>query len=227
MEFQIKNSPDYASLHVVLNTGEKIITERGAMMGMSPKLDLQTNMKGGLLGAAKRALGGESIFLNTYTATGTGQRLDVAPAMPGDLRHMRLDGGALNVQSGCFCASTEGVELDTSWAGAKGFFGGTGVVMLKCRGTGDLWLSSYGAIHEKEVDGSFVLDTSHIVAFEESLQFRVKSVGGLKSAFFSGEGLVCEFTGHGKLWYQTRSIDSLASFLHPFRRVKPKSNSNS
>jgi uncharacterized protein (TIGR00266 family) len=227
MEFQIKNSPDYASLHVELNLGEQVVTESGAMMGMSTELEISSNMKGGLFGAAKRMLGGESVFLNTYTATGSRQRLDIAPAMPGDLKHMRLDGGAIKVQSGCFCASTVGVELDTKWAGGKGFFGGTGLVMLNCHGVGDLWLSSYGAIHEEQVSGSFVLDTNHIVAFEDTLDFKVRKVGGLKSLFLSGEGLVCEFSGHGKLWYQTRSVDSLASFLHPFRRVKPKSNKGS
>ena len=225
MEFEIRNNPDFSSLHVVLDNGDQVVTETGAMMGMSPELQLETNMKGGLMGAAKRALGGESLMLNTYTATGDGQRLDIAPAVPGDLRHVEVGTGTgWMVQSGSYCASTPGVTLDTKWGGAKTFFGGEGLFMLKCTGEGHLWLSSYGAIHEVEVSGSYIVDTSHIVAFEDSLTFNIRKVGGLKSLFFSGEGLVCEFNGTGKLWFQPRNPSSLASFLHPFRHVKPSTN---
>lgn len=224
MEFTIQNAPDYASLHIILASGEQVVTETGAMMGMSSELKLDTNMKGGLLGAAKRALGGESLFLNTYTATADGQRLDLAPSAPGDMRHIQLNGNGVMIQSGAFCACTPEVTVDSKWGGAKTFFAGEGLFMLKCHGTGDLWMSSYGAIHEVEIDGSYIVDTTHIVGFEETLDFSITKVGGLKSLFFSSEGLVCNFTGKGKLWFQTRSAPSLASFLHPFRRVKPNSN---
>lgn len=224
MEFSIENAPDYASLHIVLKEGEQVVTERGAMMGMSSDLKLETQLKGGIWGAAKRAMGGESLFLNTYSATADGQRLDLAPSAPGDMRHLRLDQRTVMVQSGSFCACTPEVTVDTKWGGAKTFFGGEGLFMLKCHGVGDLWISSYGAIHEVEVDGTYVVDTSHIVAFEDSLTFNVTSVGGVKSLFFSSEGLVCKFSGKGKLWFQTRSMPSLASFLHPFRRVQSNKN---
>ncbi|MFT5686770.1 MAG: hypothetical protein ACI8RZ_007727 [Myxococcota bacterium] len=225
MKHQIKNKPDYASLHVVLDSGEKVITEAGAMMGMSTGLEMKSNMQGGLMAAAKRAIGGESIFLNTYTATADSQRLDIAPAAPGDMVHIPVSGKSIMVQSGSYCASTTGVTVDTKWGGAKTFFGGEGLVMLRCHGEGDLWISSYGAIHAVEVDGSYTVDTGHIVAFEEGLQFSVKKEGSMKSLLFSSEGLVCEFSGKGTLWFQTRNAAALASFLHPFRKVKPKNNS--
>ena len=179
-------------------------------------------MKGGLLGAAKRALGGESVFMNTYTADAEAQRLDVAPASPGDILHHPLAGGFVMVQSGSYLCSSPGIEVDSKWGGAKNFFGGESLFMLKCSGTGDLWISSYGAIHEVDVTGTYVVDTSHIVAFEDTLTFNVRKVGGIKSLFFSGEGLVCEFSGSGRLWIQTRNAGSLAAFLHPFRPVKNK-----
>ena len=131
---------------------------------------------------------------------------------------------AVMVQSGSYCASTPGVTVDSKWGGAKTFFSGEGLFMLRCEGQGDLWMSSYGAIHEVDVQGSYIVDTTHIVAFEESLTFAVRRIGGFKGLFASGEGLVCEFSGHGKLWFQTRSASSLASFLHPFRMVKPQTN---
>lgn len=220
MQHEIKHKPDFASLHVHLDSGEQIVTESGAMMGMSTNLKMETNMKGGLLGAAKRALGGESIFLNTYTAESDGQRLDVAPSTPGDIVHLGMTGNAVMVQSGSYLCCTPGITVDSKWGGAKSFFGGEGLFMLKCSGAGDLWISSYGAIHEINVEGTYVVDTAHIVAFDETLTFNVRSVGGMKSLFFSSEGLVCEFSGRGRLWIQTRNAPAIASFLHPFRRMK-------
>lgn len=224
MRHEIKNNPDFASLHLFLDSGEQVVTESGAMMGMSGQLKMETNMKGGLLGAAKRALGGESLFLNTYTAEADGQRLDVAPSTPGDIVHLPMSGAGVMVQSGSYMCSTPGVEVDSKWGGAKSFFGGEGLFMLRCSGQGDLWITSYGAIHPVDVQDTYVVDTSHIVAFEETLTFKVRSVGGMKSLFFSSEGLVCEFSGRGRLWIQTRNAPALAGFVHPFRRVKTNNN---
>lgn len=223
MRHEILNKPDYASLHVFLDEGESVVTEAGAMMAMDPRLKMETNMKGGMFAAAKRALGGESVFLNTYTATGPDQRIDIAPSAPGDLIHLDMDGSrSVTVQRGSYCASTLGVTVDSKWGGAKGFFAGEGLVMLKCTGAGDLWLSSYGAIHEVDVDGGYTVDTSHIVAFEDTLTYSIRKSGGMKSLFLSGEGLVCAFEGRGRLWIQTRNAPALAGFLHPFRRVASK-----
>lgn len=224
MHHEIRNKPDFASLHITFDEGDQVVTEAGAMMGMSPGLKMETNMKGGLMAAAKRAMSGESVFLNTYTASESGQRIDVAPSSPGDMEHIHLDGNAVVVQRGSYCACTPGVTVDSSWGGWKSLRAGEGLVMLHCSGTGELWLSSYGAIHCEQVNGTYIVDTSHIVAFDESLTYSVRSVGGLKSLLFSGEGAVCEFSGTGRVWFQTRSAPSLAEFLHPFRKIKPKSN---
>jgi uncharacterized protein (TIGR00266 family) len=224
MKHEIRNKPDYASLHVLLDEGEAVVTESGAMMGMDPALKMETNMKGGLLGAAKRAMSGESVFLNTYTSTGDAQRLDVAPSTPGDMEHIALNDSAVVVQRGSYCACTPGIEVSAKWGGAKSFFGGEGLIMLRASGTGDLWIASYGAIHQVEVNGGYTVDTGHIVAFDESLTFKVTKSGGLKSLFFSSEGLVCQFSGTGRLWIQTRNAPSLAGFLHPFRAVQKNNN---
>jgi uncharacterized protein (TIGR00266 family) len=85
-------------------------------------------------------------------------------------------------------------------------------------------MSSYGAIHEVHVEDTYVVDTGHIVAFEDTLQYNVTKTGGMKSLFLSGEGLVCNFVGTGRVWIQTRNAPSLASFLHPFRRVVKNNN---
>ena len=119
MNAEIRNRPDFASLHLVLNAGESVYTETGSMMGMDPKLKLESNLKGGLFAAAKRALMGESLILNTYSATGDAQRLDLAPSQPGDVEAVTMTGPAVVVQKGSFLAATPGVEVDAKWAGAN------------------------------------------------------------------------------------------------------------
>ena len=138
--------------------------------------------------------------------------------------YIPLAGGTMMVQSGSYIASTPGVEVDTKWGGAKGFFSGEGFFLLKCTGQGDLFVSSYGAIHPVELAAgqTYVVDTGHIVAFEGTMSYTVRGVGGLKQTLFSGEGLVCDFVGPGRLYLQTRSFDSFLKLLIP--RL-PKSNS--
>lgn len=224
MRADIRNRPDFASLHLELGSGEAVFTETGSMMGMDPRIKLESNLKGGVFAAAKRALMGESLILNTYTATGDGQRLDLAPSQPGDVEAVEMTGNAVVVQQGSFLAATPGVELDAKWAGAKGFLSGESLIMIRAHGTGTLWMSSYGAIAKVDVNGQYEVDTSHVVAFDEGLTWNVTRSGGLKSLFLSGEGLVVRFSGRGRVWFQTRAAPNLASFLHPFRAIKPKSN---
>ena len=110
------------------------------------------------------------------------------------------------MQSSAFLASGPDVDLDTNWGGASSFFGGEGMFMLKATGTGPIVFNSFGAILEIEVEDGYTVDTGHIVAFEDTLKFSVgKFGGGLLAWFLSGEGLVCKFTGSGKLWIQTRN----------------------
>jgi len=123
----------------------------------------------------------------------------------------------LLVQSGSYLASSEGIQVDTKWSGAKTFFGGEGLIMLKVSGTGTLIVSSYGAIHPMELNAGekFVVDTGHLVTFEEQVNYQVRKVAGWKSTLFSGEGFVAELTGPGKINLQSRSQDSFLSWLIP------------
>ena len=120
------------------------------------------------------------------------------------------------------------MTLDTKWQGAKGFFAG-GVFLLRAYGEGQVWFSTYGGIHAIDIGQQYfgyVCDNTHMVAFTQGLRYEVKKLSGLKSLFLSGEGLVCEFSGQGRLWLQTRNPGSLAGFLHPFRRVKSQGASD-
>jgi uncharacterized protein (TIGR00266 family) len=218
MQVEIIYRPSYALAVVSLASGESVQAEAGAMVSTSPDVSIETKAKGGLVGALKRSvLGGESFFMNTYRASAQGGQIMLAPALPGDMAVMELQNETLMVQSGSYVGSSEGVEIDTKWSGAQTFFAREGLIMLKCSGVGTLILSSYGAIHEMELapGDAYTVDTGHLVAFTEGMGFNVKRIGGVKSTLFSGEGLVVDLTGPGKVLLQTRSDDAFLSWLIP------------
>jgi uncharacterized protein (TIGR00266 family) len=226
MQYQILQKPDFAAVRVAFNQpGEAIVAESAAMVARDSAVDMKTQMQGGLLAAAKRKLlGGESLFTNTFTATSPGQSLWLAPAAEGDVEVLELNGQyPVFLSSGAFLAAAPSVQIDTKWGGAKGFFSGAGLFLLSANGHGPLFFCAYGGIHAVDVGpAGYVCDTGHVVGFTGGLQYNVTKVGGLKSLFFSGEGLVCHFHGQGRLWISTRNASSLTSFLQPFRPVKSK-----
>jgi len=217
MEHEILFRPTYSMVEIKLRDGESFQAESGAMVHMSPSIQIETGMKGGIFGTLKRTLlAGESFFVNTYKAVGGEGKLGLAPPYQGDIVHHSLAGKML-VQSGSYLACSPEINIDTKWGGAKTFFGREGLFLLKMEGKGDIFLSSFGAIHEVELQNEkFVVDTGHIVAFTEGLDFGLRGAGGIKSTLLSGEGLVAEFSGRGKLYLQTRSVDSFISWLTPY-----------
>lgn len=227
MDVDILYKPSYSLGILKLSGGEQVRVEGGAMVSMSAGVTLETKATGGILKSlARSVLGGESFFQNTYIAPSGGGEVSVAPALPGDLFSLNLSSESLMVQSGSYVASESGVELDTKWGGAKTFFASEGLIMLRASGNGELLLSSYGAIHERNLTAGekFTVDTGHLVAFTEGISFKVNKVGGLKSTIFSGEGLVVELTGPGRVLMQTRSTDAFLAWLIP-QLPKPSSSS--
>lgn len=228
MNIEVLYRPSYSLARVRMDPNEGINTEGGAMVGMSAGVQIETKMRGGLLKSlARSVLGGESLFMNTYRAPANGGEILLSPALPGDVTHLALSQAQpFLVQSGSYLASSDGVEVDTKWGGAKTFFASEGLIMLRCSGDGVLLLSSYGAIHELELaqGQTYTVDTGHLVAFNENVGFRVRRVGGMKSTLLSGEGLVVDLTGPGKVLLQTRSEDSFLAWLLP---KLPKNTSSS
>jgi uncharacterized protein (TIGR00266 family) len=203
---------------VTLDQEEGIVAEPGAMVSMTPNVSIETLADGGILSALKRkVLGGESFFMNIFVAERGKGQVTFAPRTPGDIEHRELAGQSFYIQSGSFLACGLSVELDTEWTGAKTFFSREGLFLLKVRGEGPVFFSSFGAIYqvELEVGQKYIVDTGHVVAFEELVEYRVRKAGNLKSFFFSGEGLVCELTGPGTVYIQTRSDDAFMSWLSP------------
>ena len=218
MKVNIEYSPSYAIANLGLDAGEALRAEAGAMIAMTSNIGMETKAQGGILGGLKRSmLGGESFFINTYTAQGGPGEVTVGPSLPGDIVHLALAGQTVFVQSGSYLACGTGIEVDTSWGGAKTFFSSEGLFLLRCSGNGDLIVSSYGAIKQFDLVAgqTYKLDTGHMVAFSEGTGYEVLKVGGWKSTLLSGEGLVVNLTGPGRVWMQTRSPSSFISWIVP------------
>lgn len=218
MQIETMYRPSYSLAKVQLQPNEGLIAEAGAMVGMSSSIQVETKMRGGLLKSlARSVLGGESFFVNTFRANEKGGELLLAPTLPGDIFYTELNNQTYLVQSGSFLASSESITTDTKWSGAKTFFGGEGLIMLRCTGVGGILLSSYGAIHEMILAPGemYTVDTGHLVAFEENVGFQVRSIGGMKTTLLGGEGLVVDLTGPGKILLQTRSEGAFLNWLLP------------
>lgn len=224
--YDIQHAPAYASLILQLGANQSVVVEAGAMAAMDPWITMKSKMKGGLMKGLTRMLAGESLFLSEFTAEGKSGELYVSPGVPGDVQHYVLDGSrSLMVQSSGFVAASPTVNLETKFQGFKGFFSGESLFLVKTSGTGDIWFSSYGAILEIPLDGDYIVDTGYVVAFEDTLNYKVEMLGGLswkglRKGILGGEGLVCRFSGNGRLWIQSRQLYPLINFLQPFRPVK-------
>ena len=180
MRTEISFSPSFAMATIHLDMGESVKSEAGAMMAMSPSIEIQTSTQGGMLKGLRRSvLGGESFFMNTFSATGPDAHVIVAPALPGDIITWPLTGNTVYLQSGSYLASPGTIDIDSKWGGAKTFFSKEGLFMLKCQGTGDLVVSSYGAVHAVDLVAgqSYTVDTGHMVGWEESVGYNVKKIG--------------------------------------------------
>jgi uncharacterized protein (TIGR00266 family) len=210
----------FALALVKLQPEQAIHAEAGAMVSMSANVDLHSEMKGGVFGALKRAVGGESAFVSTFTAKGGPGEVTFAPGAPGDVAGIEMQGQTFMVQSSSYLAGDMSLQVDTKFGGAKSFFGGEGLFVLQVSGTGLLLVSSFGAIHRKTLapGEQYVVDTGHLVAWEGHMQYNLRKAAksGFLRSFLSGEGYVAEFSGPGEILIQTRNLAAFAAMLKPF-----------
>lgn len=231
MKIDVEARPSFGMATVTLDRGETILAESGAMVAMSQALVVDTGfmgagsgglvdwIKAALAGLARKFLAGESMFVNTFRARDDGQQVMLAPAMVGDVVHLPMDGTQhITVQAESYLASTPKVKVDLIWGGISMLLSGEGAFFLKCSGQGDLLINSYGGIEKVEVDGGYVVDTGHVVAWEGPLTYKIRKAGGWGASLLSGEGLVLEFSGKGTVWLQTRNLGSFVGWLSPFFR---------
>ena len=228
MEIENEFGPAFTLMTASLSPGEQIKVEPGAMVAQSNGMEMKTGMGGGgglggfMKSMIKSALGGESFFVNTYTAGPSGGWISMAPSAPGDIKTFDLSPGeSFYMQGGAFMASEVNVEVSTKFQGAKSLFSREGAFFLRAEATdvpGKVFYCSYGAIKEIEVtpDKPIKIDNGHVVAFTEGLSYNISRVKGLGSFMFGGEGFTLDFQGSGKVWIQTRNMSSLATQLMPF-----------
>ena len=217
--YEVLHQPSFSLAVLQLAPEQSIQAEAGAMVSMSANIELESQMKGGLLGALKRAAGGESAFISTFTARGGPGEVTLAPGSPGDIAAVELSGQPFYVQSSSYLAGDSSLTVDTKWGGAKSFFAGEGLFVLMIQGQGLLLVSSFGAIHRKVLRPGerYIVDTGHLVAWEGTTQYTLrKAASGFFKSMMSGEGIVAEFSGPGELLIQTRNLAALAGLLKPF-----------
>jgi len=183
MKYEIKYQPAYSLLEVNLEPNESIVAEAGAMVYMSPNIKVQTRKreKKSLWKSLKTTLlGAESFFVNEYFAEQGAGKVGFVPAPVGDIKHLEVKSGrGLVLQKSAYIASTSDVHLDTEWQGfTKGIFGQS-LFMLKVSGKGDLFVNAFGAIdqHSLGAGESLIVDNYHLVAFDDTCQYKVKKFG--------------------------------------------------
>ena len=206
---------------LTLNAGESIYTQSGGMTWMTAGVQMDTNMKGGLLKGLGRMLTGESLFIATYTATAANQEITIASTFPGAIVAIDPAGGDVIVQKSAFLCAEPGVTVSAHVVKnlSSGLFGGEGFVLQRLSGSGLAFLEIDGAICEKTLGPgeSLIVDTGNIAAYEAKMQYEVTMVKGFKNVLFGGEGLLnTRLTGPGKVWLQTMTMPGFAKRIIPF-----------
>lgn len=215
MDVEILHQPDSAIARIILYAGEELVAEAGSMVAMNASINASTTLRkgkgGGILGGLKRIVAGESLFLSVFRSTVTGSELFLAPRFMGDILLYEMNGQELVVQATSYLASASNVDIDLGFQGFKSLFSGESIFWLNISGHGYVLLASFGAIYEVPVNGDYIVDTGHIVAFEKSLSFEITKAGSSwLGAFLGGEGLVCRFKGRGKVYCQTHNPGAFA-----------------
>ena len=220
MDIEVRHAPSFGVARCRLSGGEQLKVESGAMMAHSTGMALEAKMEGGALKSLKRSvLGGESLFVSTFTAPATGGWVDVAAKLPGDIRVLELDGShTWIIERGNWLASDASVAIDTKWSGFKMLAGGEGGFMIHASGAGKAIVGSYGAVETMSLaEGeTVVVDTNHMLAFADTVSFELKRAveGRSMQSIKSGEGFVFHFTGPGEILVQTRNQQQLIAWIN-------------
>lgn len=221
MQHKILYSGSFATLHVELAKGESLKAESGAMIAMSNTIDVEGKLDGGFMKGLGRMLAGEKFFFQNLVAKrGPGEVL-LAHSIPGNIQAIEMDGSSNYIlQKDGFFAGTNELEIDSTCQNlTKGLFSGEGFFVVKVKGVGTLFVSSYGAIHPLDIPAGqeMIIDNAHLVAWPEGMNYKIeKSSSGWLSSVTSGEGLVCRFQGPGRVLIQTRNPGGFGQWVSRF-----------
>lgn len=216
MNLQFEGKPTFTFVHVDLSPGESVVAESNAMASMDADLDMQARLNGGFFSALlKKFLGGESLFVNHFANNGsTTKRVTLTQNFPGDMMVKELNNESYCLQPGAYIASSPGIRLGVRYAGLASFIAKEGLFKLVVSGTGKVVYGAYGALVEKVVEGEYIVDSTHLVAYEPTMKLKIQLSGNIFSSFFSCEGFVTRVVGSGKIIMQSRSISNLARWIN-------------
>lgn len=224
MKYEILYPEAFPVVECYLERGESIKAESDAMIAMSPTIDVEGKMDGGILrGLARKFLSGESLFFQELVARRGAGKILFGHSQIGGIMDVELDGSyGLTIQKNGFLASTQGIDVDTTVQNlSRGILSGEGFFVLNARGRGTIFVSSYGVIHPINLDNGeeVIIDNGHLVAWPDYMDYKIeRASSGWISSFTSGEGVVCRFKGPGVVLIQTRNPDSFEKQLE--QRIK-------
>ena len=227
MDVQVRHTPSFAVVRCTMAGGEAVRAEAGAMMATSDGVAVEAKMQGGLMKSLKRSvLGGESLFVTTYTAPQGGGWVDVAANLPGDIVTVTVTPDRpFYITRGCWIANAHGVDIQTRWGGSQNLFGGEGGFVIQAGGQGEVVLGAYGAVDVVDLGPgeAVTVDSGHVVAYDSGVQSRLRRAveGRSIQSLKSGEGFVFDFSGPGRVMIQTRNPRALIDWLTtelPFSR---------
>lgn len=211
-----------------LSKGEQVYTEAGGMSWMSQNIKMETNTNGGLMKGIGRALSGESIFMNTYTAEKDEEEIAFASSFPGQIIEFDLQNGeSIICQKNAFMCAEKSVDMKMHFRKklGSGFFGGEGFIMQKITGPGKAFLEIDGNVTKKELQAGETLkvDNGYVAAMTENVSLDITTVKGVKNVLFGGEGLfLTTLTGPGTVWLQSMPISKLAGTISPYLAIPSK-----
>jgi uncharacterized protein (TIGR00266 family) len=225
--FEITHGPSFAMLRVDLQPGQVVVAEAGAMVARHQPVGMEVKLNAGasagffdklmaiVIAFVRKVIGGETFFVNHFSAP-QGGSLWLAPTMAGGISHRRLAGEKITLSTGAYLASSGPLDVRMKFGGLRSILAKEGAFFLEVSGHGDLWFNSYGGIHPIDVNGSYIVDNGHLVGFEGDLTFTIRPAGGgMMGLVASGEGLVAEFQGRGRVYIQSRNMSSLLDWLNP------------
>jgi uncharacterized protein (TIGR00266 family) len=228
VQVSIRHEPAYALAYISLDVGERIFVERNAMAAMSGGLRVQASVGGTRVSSAlaRKIVGNEGVLFTVYEAELFGAWVALAPLRPGDIKVLDLVGSDFLVQSGSLLCYSEGVDVSLRYGGVRSVVMQEGIAYIRVAGEGSAIITAYGAIERIEIgpDESLIVDTGHLVAFTESMQFTFGPLSSIATAALSGEGIVAKFTGPGSVFLQTRAERDFHNWVFPERDHDDRAN---
>lgn len=224
MKFQLfeNHGPGYVKLELL--SGESIVCETGAMMAMSSHVDVQPvaikKGAGSVVAAIKSAVSGGGIFFSKMTSLQKTSELFLAPALHGHIHELKVE-SCVYVAAPHFLAADSHLEFDLIWRGFGNLISGQGLYWVKVSGQGSVLVAGFGAIEEKHIQKPWIVDSGHLIAFDDSIQVQATKAGhSWFGSFLGGEGIVSHLKGNGRILVQSHNLSEFGHSLTPYLKQR-------